>query len=225
LRYLAWERERMQRVETAGQGKLGYVHLQSMRDTDIARWAREFYPVFNRDGLILDVRYNGGGNIDSWIIEKLQRRAWSFWKSRQGEGVYWNQQQAFRGHIVALVNERTYSDGETISEALKRLGIATVIGTRTAGAGIWLSDRNRLNDGGIMRAAESGVFVSTPTENKWIIEGEGVKPDIVVDNLPFETFNGRDAQLEAAIAFLQDKLKKEPIHVPVIPPRPSRVPK
>jgi tricorn protease len=173
--------------------------------------------------LILDLRSNTGGNIDSWVIDRLQRRAWHFWKSRQSETLYPNQQLAFRGPIVALVDSHTYSDGETLSEGLKRLGIAALIGTRTAGAGIWLSDQNTLRDGGRMRAAETGVFVDTPNENRWIIEGEGVTPDIEVDNLPHATFRGEDAQLEAAIKYLTEKIAIQPIRPPRVPSPPNKV--
>lgn len=222
LRYLDWERTRTLAVETASRGTIGYVHLQAMGPRDIGRFVRDFFPAINRDGLIIDLRGNRGGNIDSWVIDRLQRKTWHFWKTRRSESVYGNQQASFRGHIAAIIDADTYSDGETLSEGLKRLGIATLVGTRTAGAGIWLSDSNRLRDNGIARAAESGVFVSTATENRWIIEGEGVTPNLVVDNLPHATFNGGDAQLDATIGFLKDKLQREPIAVPVVPPMPAR---
>ena len=226
LRYLTWERERMLRAEKASGNRIGYVHLQAMGPNDIARWAREFYPVFQREGLIIDLRHNRGGSIDSWIIEKLQRRAWHFWQSRQSDTLNWNQQLAFRGHVVALIDADTYSDGETMAQGLKRLGIAPLIGMTTAGAGIWLSDQNRLRDNGIARAAESGVFVDngpgSKSENAWITEGVGVKPDIEVDNLPHATFNGADAQLDAAIAYLMDKMVKEPMKAPVMPAFPVK---
>ena len=128
---------------------------------------------------------------------------------------------------MALIDGDTYSDGETMAEGLKRLGIAPLIGATTAGAGIWLSDQNRLRDNVIARAAESGLFVhdgpGSKDEHKWIIEGDGVKPDMEVDNLPFATFNGGDAQLDAAIAYLMDKMYKEPIKTPVIPAYPVRI--
>ena len=227
LRYLAWEQERNERAEKASGSRIGYVHLQAMGANDIARWVREYYPVFQREGLIIDLRHNRGGSIDSWIIEKLQRRVWHFWQSRQTDALFTNPQLAFRGHIVALIDGDTYSDGETMAEGLKRLGIAPLIGATTAGAGIWLSDQNRLRDNGIARAAESGLFVhdgpGSKDEHKWIIEGAGVKPDMEVDNLPFATFNGGDAQLDAAIAYLMDKMSKEPIKTPVIPAYPVRI--
>ncbi|MBI3716028.1 MAG: PD40 domain-containing protein [Betaproteobacteria bacterium] len=222
LRYLDWERTRNARAEQASNGRIGYVHLQAMGPNDIARWAREFYPVFQREGLIIDVRSNNGGSIDSWIIEKLQRRVWMFWKGRESERIAVNPQLAFRGHIVALVDADTYSDGETIAEGLKRLGIATLVGKRTAGAGIWLSDENVLRDKGIARAAELGVFVSEARENRWIVEGVGVEPDMDIDNPPYATFKGEDAQLETAIRLLMDKMAREPVPEPKLPPYPAR---
>ncbi len=227
LRYLTWEQERKSRAEKISGDRIGYVHLQAMGPNDIARWAREFYPVFQREGLIIDLRHNFGGNIDSWIIEKLQRRAWHFWQSRRSESLSWNQQLAFRGHVVAIIDANTYSDGETMAQGLKRLGIAPLIGMTTAGAGIWLSDQNRLRDNGIARAAEAGVFVDngpgSKGERNWITEGVGVKPDMEVDNLPHATFKGGDAQLDAAIAYLMDKMGKEPLAAPVMPAFPNKV--
>jgi tricorn protease len=217
LRYLTWERERMMQVESASQNRIGYVHLQAMGVNDIARWTREFYPVYQRDGLIIDLRNNNGGNIDSWIIEKLQRRVWHFWQSRRNDEPFGNQQVTFRGHVVALIDANTYSDGETMAQGLRRLGIAPLVGKTTAGAGIWLSDINRLRDNGIARAAEFGSFVDNGRERAWITEGAGVAPDIEVDNLPFETYKGKDAQLERAIALLQEKIAKEPVVKPVVP--------
>lgn len=218
LRYLTWEWERKARVEEKSKGRFGYLHLQAMEPSDLGRWAREFYPVFQREGLIIDLRNNQGGNIDSMLIEKLLRRAWAWWKPRSSPRTFTNQQLAFRGHVVAIINEDTYSDGETMAEGLKRLGIATLVGTRTSGAGMWLSDQNRLVDNGLARAAELGQFV--PGEG-WIVEGKGVAPDIVVDNLPFATNKGGDEQLEAAIKVLEEKLAKQPVPKVEVPGYPK----
>ena len=103
-------------------------------------------------------------------------------------------QFAFGGHVVVLVNEFTASDGEAFAEGFRRLGLGKVIGTRTWGGEIWLTASNVLVDRGIATAAEFGVY---GPEGEWLIEGHGVEPDIVVDNLPHATFEGRDAQLEA----------------------------
>jgi len=218
LRYSEWEHTRRGIVEEQGAGNLGYVHLRAMGANDINQWTRDFYPVFDRKGLIIDVRDNGGGNIDSWILSELQRQAWFYWQGRVGDP-YWNMQYAFRGHIVILCNESTGSDGEAITEGIRRLKLGTIIGTRTWGGEIWLSSSNFLVDRGIATASEYGVY---GPEGVWLIEGHGVDPDIVVDNPPHATFNGEDAQLAAAIEFLKNKIEAEPVEVPPAPPHPDK---
>ena len=218
MRYDEWEYTRRLAVEKAGQNKIGYVHLRAMSANDMAQWQREFYPVFDRDGLIIDVRHNNGGNIDSWILEKLLRKAWFYWQPRVGNPT-WNMQYAFRGHVVVLCDQNTASDGEAFAEGFRRLGLGKVIGTRTWGGEIWLSQSNFLVDRGIATAAETGVF---GPDGDWLIEGHGVDPDIVVDNLPHATFNGGDAQLDAAIKYLQDEIRRKPIPTPVAPKYPDK---
>lgn len=218
LRYDEWEYTRRLAVEKAGSHKIGYVHLRAMSAGNMAEWQREYYPVFDRDGLIIDVRHNNGGNIDSWILEKLLRKAWFFWQPRVGNPT-WNMQYAFRGHVVVLVDQNTASDGEAFAEGFRRLGLGKVIGTRTWGGEVWLSQNNFLVDRGIATAAETGVF---GPDGDWLIEGHGVDPDIVVDNLPHATFNGTDAQLDAAIKHLQDLIKTKAIPKPVAPRYPDK---
>jgi tricorn protease len=218
LRYDEWERTRRLRVEEMGKGEIGYVHLRAMGSNDIAQWARDYYPVFNRGGLIIDVRHNGGGNIDSWILEKLLRKAWFYWQPRVGNPL-WNMQYAFRGHMVVLCDEWTGSDGEAFTEGFRRLGLGKVIGKRTWGGEIWLSFSNWLVDKGIASAAEIGVY---GPEGKWLIEGHGVEPDIVVDNPPHATFKGEDAQLAAAVKYLQEQIRSHPVSTPSAPPYPDK---
>jgi tricorn protease len=218
LRYTDWEVTRREAVETTGKGRIGYVHLRAMGTSDIEQWFREYYPVFDRQGLIIDVRQNRGGNIDSWVLDKLMRKAWMYWKSRAG-APYWNMQYAFRGHMVVLVDHETASDGEAFADGFRRLGLGEVIGTRTWGGEIWLSGVNVLSDGGVARAPMNGVY---GPEGKWLIEQRGFEPDIVVDNLPHATFLGRDAQLDAAIAHLERKIAADPRPVPAPPPFPKR---
>jgi tricorn protease len=218
LRYAEWELTRRQAVEEQGAGQIGYVHLRAMGSGNITEWARNFYPVFNRQGLIIDVRNNQGGNIDSWVLEKLLRKAWFFWQPRVGKPL-WNMQYAFRGHVVVLCNEATASDGEAFTEGFRRLGLGKVIGTRTWGGEIWLSFNTHLADGGIASVPQVGVF---GPERSWLIEGHGVDPDVVVDNLPHATYQGKDAQLERAIRHLKEEIRKHPVPVPATPPYPDK---
>jgi tricorn protease len=218
LRYHEWEYTRRLETEERSGGRIGYVHLRAMGGENFTEWAKGFYPIFDREGLIVDVRHNRGGNIDSWILGRLVRKVWHAWSQRVGQAPVYNMQYAFRGHIVVLCDERTASDGEVFAEGIRRLGIGKIIGTRTWGGEIWLSFSNFLVDRGIASAAEFGVF---GPEGAWLIEGHGVDPDVVVDNLPHETFQGGDAQLDAAIDYLRRKIEEEPIESWTAPAHPD----
>ncbi len=206
FRYHDWVHNNRLKVE-AGGSDLGYLHIHAMGAADVATFARDFYASYKKKGMVIDVRRNDGGNVDSWIIDRLLRKAWMFWSYRSDDA-YVNMQNAFRGHLVVIADEGTYSDGETFTAAIKSLDIAPVIGKRTAGAGVWLSGRNPLSDFGIARVAEFPVY---SMDGRWIVEGHGVSPTIEVDNPPHATYEGKDAQLEAAINYLQQKIKDEPI--------------
>jgi len=214
--YLDHVEEKRAATARLSGGEVGYVSLRAMGAGDIASFARDWFPQLDKPGLIIDVRNNNGGNIDSIIVGMLMRRAWAFWARPDGTGIATtNMQNAYRGHVAVLIDERTYSDGETFAGAVKALGLAPLIGQRTAGAGIWLSDRNRLVDNGGVRIAENAQY---SLDGRWIVEGIGVSPDYEVDNPPHASFAGEDAQLAAAVALLTEKIAREP--VPPLKPQP-----
>ena len=210
LRYSDWEQGRRDFVESASGGRIGYLHLRAMANDDIASFAREFYAQIDRDGLIIDVRRNNGGNIDSWVIEKLLRRAWAFWNWRYDRYHDTNMQHTFQGYVAVLIDQATYSDGESFAAGVKELHIGSLIGTRTAGAGLWLDDtRTIMADHGNLRTAERAQILARTGAP--LIENQGVEPDITVENMPNATFKGGDAQLDAAVRFLLDKLKTDSV--------------
>ena len=226
LRYTAWEWRTRNAVKDLSQKAgftAGYIHLRDMSGGKAAdAFVRGFYPDYDKQALIVDVRANHGGNIDSWLLDVLQKRAWMYWQGRATNitngGLGWDEQFAFRGHVVVLINEKTSSDGEGFSRGISELGLGKLVGTRTWGGGIWLSSDNHLVDGGIASAPEIGTY------NKKFgwglgIENMGVEPDIWVDNDPHETYGGRDAQLEKAIEVLKDWLEEEPVVLPQSPGR------
>jgi tricorn protease len=218
LRYNEWEYTRRLETEAKSAGSLGYVHLRAMTSGDIGQWYRDFYPQFKKEGLVIDMRQNRGGNIDSFILEKLMREVFFYWKSRTGEP-YWNMPYAFRGHLVLLVDEFTASDGEAFAEGFRRLGMGKAIGARTWGGEVWLSGSNTLSDNGIARAPMNGVYGE---EGEWLIEGVGFIPDIEVINMPKATFEGKDAQLDAAIEHLKELIKADPRPIPQAPAYPDK---
>lgn len=209
LRTRDWEIDRANTVEKASQGTIGYLHLGGMTGEDMESFTREFYANIDKKGLVIDVRGNNGGNIDSWVLTQLMRRPWMFW-ARYGNAPSVNFQQAFQGQIAVITDERTYSDGEAFAQGIEALHLAPVIGERTAGAGVWLSDGTRLMDMGSARTAENPYF---DMQGHWLVENKGVSPDIEVENMPVATFNGQDQQLEAALKYLQKQITEHPLSV------------
>jgi len=218
LRTMDWEYSNRLKVEKESDDQIGYLHINDMTDWDIGHFYREFFPVINKKGLIIDARFNGGGYVDAILLERLLRKPFMYLKDRTGEP-YWRMDNSFRGHIVVLANERTGSSGEAFLVGIRRLGLGTVIGKRTWGGQIWLNTRNKLTDKGVMSAPMHGVY---GPEGKWLVEGHGFVPDIEVENLPHETFNGKDAQLEAGIKYLLEKIEEDPINVPPVPEYPNK---
>ena len=157
LRYSAWEWKTGKLAKALAKQEgftVGYVHLQSMSGPQAEdAFARGFFPDYNKDAFILDVRHNRGGNIDSWVLSVLQRKPWMYWQSRDfnpsNGGLGWDEHYAFRGHLVVLIDEKTSSDGEGVARGISELGLGKLVGTRTWGGGIWLSSDNHLVDGGI----------------------------------------------------------------------------
>eukprot|EP00547_Thalassionema_nitzschioides_P010376 CAMPEP_0194226998 /NCGR_PEP_ID=MMETSP0156-20130528/42631_1 /TAXON_ID=33649 /ORGANISM="Thalassionema nitzschioides, Strain L26-B" /LENGTH=1764 /DNA_ID=CAMNT_0038959467 /DNA_START=204 /DNA_END=5498 /DNA_ORIENTATION=- len=229
LRYAAWEYHTQQLANqwaTDAGFTVGYIHLRSMMGpADMDAFARGFFPNYQKQAIILDVRHNNGGNIDSWILDILQRQAWQYFQGRSTNihngGLGWDQQYAFRGHLVVLIDEKTSSDGEGVSRGISELGLGKLVGTRTWGGGIWLSSDNKLVDGGIATAPEIGTY-SQHFGWGMGIEQQGVTPDVLVDNNPRVTFeDNQDEQLQRAISVLADWLRDEPV---VLPPPPGPKP-
>ena len=214
LRYSHWEWETRQNAKVMAKEEgfdVGYIHLRSMSGAKAENaFMRGFFEDYNKEGLILDVRNNHGGNIDSWVLDSLQRRSWMYWQDRNSNitngGLGWDEQFAFRGDIVVLVNEHTASDGEGVTKGIMELGLGTVVGTRAWGGGIWLSSDNKLVDGGLGGSApEVRTYLDSGEDVG--IENHGVTPDIVVDNDPLTNFpSSKDTQLEKAIEVLKGKV-------------------
>ena len=192
-----------------------------------ARWAAATWPSGRASstrsstahGLIIDVRHNNGGNIDSWILGKLLRKAWFYWQPRVG--------QPDVEHAVRL--PRPHGGARRPSDGVGRRGVRRRVPPPRARQGDRHAHVGR-RDLAAARATSSSTAASprrprrasTGPKGQWLIEGHGVDPDIVVDNLPHATFGGKDAQLDAAIKHLQELIKTKPIPVPPPPPYPIK---
>jgi C-terminal processing protease CtpA/Prc len=223
LQYNAHEwktRQKAKEFAAAAGISVGYIHMQAMDKDGVDAFARGYFPDYDKQGLIIDVRHNQGGNIDSWIESYLQRKVWSYWRgrsatSRNGD-IDWDQQFAFRGKVVVLVDEYTASNGEGVARGISELRLGKIIGTQTWGGGIWGSSANHLVDGGIAAAPQWGTWNAKFGWGSGI-EMTGLTPDFIVDNDPYQTYFGNDFQLEAAIQHLKEAIRKDPVVEPTIP--------
>ena len=205
LRYRAWVDANLDHVDARSGGKIGYIHLPNMSDSGLTEFGRTWYPQTGKRAMIIDDRYNGGGFVGDMIIDRLERELWALSQPREGLGGR-NPERAFHGPLVVLVNGDTYSNGEFFAEAVKRLGLATVMGERTWGGTTGIEPHQDLVDGGGTTPPQFGLYAADGT---WPVEGWGVEPDIIVVNTPDDVVAGNDAQLDAAIAFLLERLEKE----------------
>ena len=202
LRYRHWTYSNQEVVDKLSDNHVGYMHLYSSYEADMAMIVQQYPSIQDRKGIIIDLRGNNGGNIDSWILNFLQRKTWMYLTSRYDSLLFKNPRDSFDGRFAVLIDGDTYSNGELIAEGVRRLGLGVLIGTRTSGAGIWVNSGRTLVDGGSVRIPESGSYVKENGVARWLIEGEGVKPDIYVENDPYLFYHGYDKQLNAAVEYL-----------------------
>ncbi|MER8376612.1 S41 family peptidase [Mesorhizobium sp. M1406] len=202
LRYRHWTFSNQEMVDKLSGRKVGYLHLYASYERDLATIVQQYPSMQGRKGIIIDVRGNNGGNMDAWILNFLQRKTWMYLNGRYDSVLFKNPRDSFEGKFVVLVDGDTYSNGELIAEGVRRMGLGVLIGTRTSGAGIWVNSGRTLVDGGPVRIPESGSYVKENGVSRWLIEGEGIRPDIYVENDPYLFYHGYDKQLRAAVDYL-----------------------
>ena len=199
-------------------GRIGYLHIPDMGPRGYAEFHRGFLAEVARDGLIVDVRYNGGGHVSQLLLEKLARRRIGYDRSRWG-GISPYPSESMAGPIVALTNELAGSDGDIFCHSFKVLKLGPLIGKRTWGGVVGVSPRNPLVDGTITTQPEYSFWFE---DVGWTVENYGTEPDIEVDNTPQDYVAGRDPQLERAFAEALRLLADKPVVRPDLKTRPSR---
>jgi len=216
LVYYDWVAANRRRVDSMTQGRVGYLHLPDMGADGIREFIKWYYPQIRKEGLIIDDRGNGGGNVSSMIIARLSQQllATRFSRNDAFTSTY-PDGPVFYGSLVALLNETSASDGDIFPAMFKQAGLGPLIGKRSWGGVIGITSHGPLIDGGNVNVPEFG-FASV--DGKWIIEGHGVDPDIVVENDPASVIAGRDPQLERAV---QEVLRLMAEHPRRLPPRPA----
>ncbi len=220
LRYLAWVRDNHRRVTEATDGRVGYLHVPDMGPDGIREFIKWFYGQLRKDGLIIDVRSNGGGNVSQMLIERLARRPLSLGYSRTMPHVSTYPNQAFNGHMAALLDENSASDGDIFPWQFRNAGLGPLIGKRSWGGVVGITNHGPLIDGGTVNVPEFG-FASV--DGEYVIEGEGVTPDIEVENHPRSVIEGRDLQLERAIEEVMQRIDSDPPRFPDRPEQPVKL--
>lgn len=220
LYYYDWVQTNIEKVDKATNGKVGYIHVPDMGPAGLKEFVKYFYPQLDKKALIIDDRGNGGGNVSPMLIERLKREITRSNMSRNAEIPGQTPRQMMVGPKVLLINNYSASDGDLFPYSFKKHKIGKVIGVRTWGGVVGIRGSLPFIDGADMRKPEFASYSSE--ESKWIIEGYGVDPDIVVDNDPAKEYAGEDQQLNKAIEVILEELKTFNVKVPAIPVGPDK---
>ncbi|MCF8297579.1 MAG: PDZ domain-containing protein [Saprospiraceae bacterium] len=219
LYYFTWVQGNIEKVNKATNGEVGYIHIPDMVSTGLNEFAKYFYPQLNKKALVIDGRGNGGGNVSPMIIERLRREITRANMSRNSEVPGQTPRQMMNGPMVLIVNNYSASDGDLFPYSFKKHGIGKVVGLRTWGGVVGIRGSLPFIDGGQLNKPEFASYSSE--ESKWIIEGYGVEPDVVVDNDPAKEYAGEDEQLNKAIEIIKEELKNYK-GLPPIPKAPDK---
>jgi tricorn protease len=202
LRYEDWVEARRKMVEEATGGQIAYVHIRAMNQPSLARFRNEIDRYWNAKGIIVDIRYNGGGNIDQELLDIQERQPYQFWNNRWGARTWGRRpRQAIAGPKVLLTNQRSGSDSEVTPMGFRQLALGRIVGNPTAAAVIATGSYQLIN-GGAIRTPGSLVVTYDPSKpNNYGInlENYGVAPDVMVENTPEDELRGFDRELKAAI--------------------------
>lgn len=218
LRYRDWVEANRARVHKDTKGKVGYVHVPDMGAHGFAEFHRYFRTEVDRDGLIIDVRFNGGGHVSQLILEKLLRKRVGYDEARWQKGPISYPDMAPMGPMVALTNEYAGSDGDIFSQAWKIYGLGPLIGKRTWGGVVGIWPRHALVDGTVTSQPEFSFWFEGVG---WGVENYGVDPDIEVEITPQDHHAGRDTQLERGLKEIGTILRKAKPGVPTFDDRPN----
>ncbi len=214
LREAAWIAHNRETVDKLSGGKIGYVYMSDMGQLGLQQFMRQFYSQLDRQALIMDDRWNGGGFIAPYALERLQRELVALDVNRErAAGTEPN--EFVNGPKVALLNHWSSSDGDIFPYFFQRYHLGKLVGTRSWGGVRGIRGEWRLLDGGYITIPESALY--TP-DSQWSVENHGVDPDVEVENQPADLLNGHDAQLETAVDMLMKQIAGKPAGLPAPPP-------
>ncbi len=216
IRYYDWVEHNRKYVDSVTNGKVGYIHIPDMMPNNGLNWfVRYFYPQTDKEALIIDDRYNGGGNVSPMIIERLRRELVIAKYGRNSETITTNPDAVMTGPMVCLINEQSMSDGDLFPYQFRKLGLGPLIGKRTWGGVVGIYGSLPFLDGSSVNKPEVANFGA---DGKWILEDVGNYPDIEVDNDPYLEYIGKDQQLDRGIEEVLKLIKTST--KPKVPNRP-----
>ena len=205
-------------VDRLSGGRVGYIHVPNTELVGNRELFHGMYTYFNKEALIIDDRYNGGGFIPDRMTDLLDRKTLVWW-NRNGLEPSKSPAVAHDGPKVMLINGFSSSGGDAFPYFFKKMGLGTLIGTRTWGGLVGISGNAVFVDGGFLEVPQFGVF---DREEGWIIEGIGVSPDIEVVDRPEQLASGTDPCIEKAVEVLLRQLDENPVRKVEVPSPPDR---
>jgi tricorn protease len=217
LRYRAWVTANRRLVHERTNDRVGYVHIPDMGPWGFAEFHRGYLTEFERDGLIVDVRYNRGGHVSPLLLEKLARKRVGYDVSRYGPPQPYPP-ESLGGPLIALTNQFAGSDGDIFSHCFKLYGLGTLVGMRTWGGVVGINPYHELVDGTVTTQPEYSFWF---VDAAWQVENYGTDPDVEIDIAPQDSAAGRDPQMETALKLIGEALQHVPPH-PIFPPYPNR---
>ena len=222
IRLKAWIDANREFVNKASDGKIGYIYLSDMESLGMDQFIQQFYPQIRKQGLVVDVRWNGGGFIDQIVLERLRRVLVGMDVNRERVGSP-IPGEVLHGYKACLINHYSASDGDIFPYYFRKYGLGPLIGTRTWGGVRGIRGYWPLTDGGYVTIPEESLY---GLDSEWVIENHGVEPDTEVDDLPGDVMAGKDAQLDEAIKVIKEKLAAHPMTLPkppaLLPPYPPK---
>ncbi len=218
LRYFRWIEGNIRAIDKASGGRIGYMHINAMGSGGIGEFDKYWRAFRNKDGIIIDVRRNGGGWTEYFLIDKLERVMTSQ-NVLRGMVPFRYPGTAGNGNYVVISNENNGSDGEAFVDHFQARKLGTVVGVPSWGGLVGILNQQLTIDNGTVEQSNNAFY---GRDGKWIVENHGADPDVLVDNDPASVAAGRDAQLEKAIEVMLEKIKRNPPTFPAVPAYPKK---
>jgi tricorn protease len=213
LREAAWIAHNRAVVDKLSGGRVGYVYMSDMEQLGLQQFVRQFYAQLNKQALVIDDRWNGGGFIAPFALERLRRVLVSLDTNRES-AIATEPLEVLNGPKVALLNHWSASDGDVFPYLFHAYGLGKLVGTRSWGGVRGIRGNWQMMDGGYITIPEEAVYT---LDRQWAVENHGVDPDIDIENLPADLLAGHDAQLEAAIDLMLKAIARKPTGLPAPP--------